>query len=94
MDYQLEGETIMTHVSEQLNDILAELVSARDNEIMMASEVGCQYITDHNDRDAWRDLDRRVNKLAHAWDKMIARVEKWQVEAERIENSCDNFYGD
>lgn len=84
----------MNHISTQLQDILDELVSSRDNEIMMAQECGSQYITDHNDKEAWRALDRDVTRLSRAWDKMIAQVEKWQAAAEKIENSCENFYGD
>lgn len=84
----------MDHISEVISDLRAEMVKARDNEIMMAQECGIQYITDHNDREAWRALDREVNRLARAWDKMIAKLEKWQAEAEKIENACENFYGD
>lgn len=84
----------MEHVSKTLNDLRNELFKARDSEIMAAQECGAQYITDHNDKAAWRDLDRSVNALARAWDKMIAKLEKWIKEAEAIESSVENFYGD
>lgn len=84
----------MKHVSQVLNQMHEELSKARDNEVSMASECGAQYITDHNDRDAYRRLDREVNTLARAWDKMIAKLEKWEQEALKIENQPENFYGD
>ncbi len=84
----------MDHVSETLNDLREAMVKARDNEISTASEVLAQYVTDHNDKDAYRQIDRQVNQLAKAWDKMIARLEKWGSEAEKIESSCEGFYGD
>jgi hypothetical protein len=84
----------MEHVSDTLNELRASLIKARDNEISMASEVLGQYVTDHNDRVAYRAIDRQVNQLAKAWDRMIAKLEKWEVEAQRIEGSCESFYGD
>lgn len=81
------------HVSSQLKEMRDDLFKRRDNEVTMAHEVGSQYITDHNDAAAWRDLDRSTNRLARAWDKMIARLDKWIIEAEKIEASADNFYG-
>lgn len=82
------------HVSNALINLRAELFQARDNEISVASEVLSQYITDHTDKQAYKDIDRQVNRLAKAWDKMIAKLDKWAAEAEAIEASCDNFYGD
>lgn len=84
----------MQHVSEALREMRDELNKARDNEISMTDECLSQYITDHNDRHSWQRKDRTVNRLARAFDKMIARLDKWQAEAEVIERSCDNFYGD
>jgi hypothetical protein len=84
----------MEHVSDTLNELRTALVSARDNEISMASEVLGQYVTDHNDRAAYRRIDRQVNQLAKSWDRMIARLEKWETEAIKIESSCEGFYGD
>lgn len=40
------------HVSAALQRMRDELVRRRDIEIACAHEVGSQYITDHNDRDA------------------------------------------
>jgi prefoldin subunit 5 len=84
----------MEHISQQLQVMRDALYKARDNEVSMASECGSQYITDHNDADAYRELDKSVNRLARAWDKMIAKLDKWTEEANKIEASCDNFYGD
>lgn len=84
----------MEHVSTTLSTMRAELYAARDNQISMASEVAGQYVTDHNDRDAYRAIDREVTRLARAWDRMIACLDKWEAEAKRIEASCENFYGD
>lgn len=84
----------MTHVSDALNELRNELFAARDNEIQEAQFVGSQYITDHNNAQAYKDLDKRVNALARAWDRMIAKLEKWHDEAAKIENSTDSFYGD
>jgi hypothetical protein len=84
----------MTHVSDTLNQLREELVKSRDSEISMASEVMGQYVTDHNDAGAYREIDREVNRLAKAWDRMIAKLEKWEAEAVKIEGGCENFYGD
>ena len=84
----------MEHVSDTLSDLREALYRARDNEISMASECGSQYITDHNDTQAYRDLDREVNRLARAWDRMITKLDKWHDEAVKIEGACENFYGD
>lgn len=82
------------HVSEYLADTLADMRARRDNEIAMADEVLGQYITDHNDSRAYREKEAQVNRLARAWDRMIAKLEKWEAEARKIEGSCENFYGD
>ena len=84
----------MEHVSAVLADLLQTMQQNRDSEIMTASEAAGQYVTDHNDKAAYRAIDREVNRLAKAWDKMIARLDKWQQEAERIESEASNFYGD
>lgn len=83
----------MTHISEQLADIHAELLKNRDNEVSIAQEVLVQYITDPCAQ-AYRDVDRQVNALARAYDRMIASVAKWEASARKIEQSCENFYGD
>jgi hypothetical protein len=86
----------MEHVSDMLKAKRQELFDARDGEIQMASEVLGQYVTDHNDKSAYREIDRKVNKLARAWDKMIALLDKAIERAEAIEQKSDdfNFYGD
>lgn len=84
----------MEHVSDTLSELREALSKARDNEISTASEVLGQYVTDHNDTAAYRRIDRQVNQLAKAWDRMLARLEKWETEAQKIEASCENFYGD
>lgn len=81
-------------VSTTLTTLRDELIARREHEISMAAEVLGQYVTDHNDRDAYKEIDRQVNRLAKAWDKMIAKLERWSAEAESIEASADNFYGD
>jgi uncharacterized membrane protein YccC len=83
----------MTNVSETLADLLAELRKHRDNEISMASEVLVQYLTDHNDKAAYRAIDKQVNALVKSWDKMDAFLEKAIAQAEKIEAGCENFYG-
>jgi hypothetical protein len=84
----------MDHVSEVLAQLRDELISNRDDEISIASEVACQYVTDHNDTAAYRAIDREVNRLAKAWDRMIAMLDKAVIQAVKIEGSCENFYGD
>jgi hypothetical protein len=83
----------MEHVANSLRTLLSELRDNRDSEISMASEVLAQYVTDHRDRDAYRDNDRQVARLARAWDRMIALLERTVDKAERIEGGCENFYG-
>jgi hypothetical protein len=60
----------------------------------MAADVAGQYVTDHNDKEAYRAIDREVNRLAKAWDRMITLLDKTIAKAEAIEGSCENFYGD
>jgi hypothetical protein len=84
---------VTTKIAEALCALRAEIASARDNEIMTASEVLSQYVTDHNDKAAYRENDRQVVRLAKAWDKMIDMLDKAAVKARDIENSCENFYG-
>lgn len=52
------------------------------------------YIDDHNDKSQWRAKDQQVARLVKAWERMIKKLEDWGDEAERIEASADNFYGD
>jgi hypothetical protein len=83
----------MEHVSDQLYEILADLRKNRDSEVSMAGEVAVQYL-DHYDKPAYREIDRQVAQLARSWDRMIRLVEKTAVAAEKIEASCEGFYGD
>lgn len=84
----------MEHVSTMLKAKRDELFAARDNELMTASEVLTQYVTDHNDREAYRNIDREVNQLARAWDAMIKLLDQMIEKAEKIEAKATNFYGD
>ena len=84
----------MEHVTETLSGILEELRKNRDNEISTTAEVLGQYVTDHSDKQAYKNIDRQVNQLARAWDRMIALLERTVTPAEKIEGSCENFYGD
>lgn len=84
----------MRHVSNIIRELRETLQANRDSEVSMAGEVLCQYITDHNDASAYRAIDRQVTQLARSWDRMITKLKKWEAEAERIETSCENFYGD
>ena len=81
-------------VSEQLHEMLATFEANRDNEVSMLAEVLPQYVTDHNDRDAYRRIDRQVNALSRALDKMIKLLATARDKAEAIESSVDSFYGD
>jgi hypothetical protein len=84
----------MTHVTAALDELLDELRANRDSEVATLAEVLPQYVTDHNDREAYKDIDRRVNALAQVWDKMIALLERTSKRAAEIEASVDSFYGD
>jgi len=84
----------MEHISTALESIADVLRNNRDNEVTLAGDVLVQYIIDHHDKAAYRAVDRQVNALARAWDRMIAKLDKWAEEARKIEGSCDNFYGD
>lgn len=79
--------------STTLLDLLNQLRAQRDSEVSMAAEVLPQYVTDHNNKAAYRQIDRQVNALARAWDRMIALIERTQLAAEKIEASCENFNG-
>ena len=82
------------HVSEVLKQMAEDLYKRRDNEVMMASEILPQYVTDHNDTAAYRAIDKQVTRLARSWDRMIALLRKTAEQAAKIEASCENFYGD
>ena len=81
-------------VGEELAAILETFRSQRDNEVSILAEVLSQYVQDHRDTAAYRDIDRQVNAFACGLDKMIGRLAKWQAEAEKIEGAVENFYGD
>lgn len=81
-------------VSQTLAEMRLELSRRKNQEVCMASEVRMQYITDHKDKAAYRRADAEVNKLAKAWDKMIAKLEIWEQQATAVESSCEGFYGD
>lgn len=83
----------MEHVSTELARLACELATRRDGEIATASEVLTQYITYPN-ASAYREVEQQVNALARSWDRMIAKLDKWREEAEKIEASVMNFYGD
>lgn len=82
------------HVSQMLNQALDELRANRDNELSMYGEVLSQYVTNHNNKSAYRENDRKVNKLAKAFDRMERFLERAAKQAEAIELSADNYYGD
>ena len=84
----------MIHISEMLEAKAAELRKERDSEVMMASEVAVQYISNSQDREAFKRADREATKLAKAWDQMIALLERAAQRAFEIEQKCENFYGD
>jgi len=84
----------MEHVSEVLESLITDLRKNRDNEVCTAGEVLVQYITDHSDKEAYREVDRQVTRLARAWDLMIAHLERSLARAVVIEGKCENFYGD
>jgi hypothetical protein len=84
----------MEHIAERLAAMVAELRERRDWEVVMAAEGAGQYVQDHRDAAAYRQIDRQVDALAKAWDRMIALLEKTGAQAQKIEASCENFYGD
>jgi hypothetical protein len=84
----------LPNVSASLEEMLDRFQRDRDNEISALAEVLPQYIQDHNDRAAYREVDRQVNALAKALDRMIAFLRKSVKQADAIEKSVENFYGD
>lgn len=80
-------------VSELLEQLAEDFFKRRDYELMAAQDA-YQYITDHRDRAAFREVDRQINALARAWDRMIDKLQKWAKEARAIERSVPSFYGD
>lgn len=84
----------MEHISTVLSSVLDDLRANRDSEVMMLAETLPQYATDHNDKAAYRDIDRQVNALARAWDRMISLVEQTVPKVQKIETSVVSFYGD
>lgn len=85
--------TELPRVSETLEKMADMLYRARDREVSMAAEVLVQYITDPSPA-AYRSVDRQVNALARAFDRLISKCQTWAKEAQKIENSVENFYGD
>ena len=84
----------MERVSEKIQRMLEVFRCERDGELSMAEEVLCQYVTDHNDKAAYRAIDRQVNALAKAFDRMEKLLTDTIAKADKIENSVENFYGD
>ena len=84
----------LPRVSETIGEMLDTFRQRRDWEVSGLAEVLPQYVTDHNDRQAYRDIDQQVNALARALDKIIDRLGKWQAEAVKIESSVECFYGE
>jgi len=93
-NYPANGYLVMEHVSARLLAMANDLGKARDNEVSMAQEVLGQYVQDHRDKDAYRQIDRQVNALARAWDRMEFLLRKSAERAEAIEARAENFYGD
>lgn len=81
-------------VSDTLGEMLKTFTARCGEEVCEFGSVLVQYITDHNDKAAFRRVDRNVAKLSRAFDRMIAKLTKWQAEALKIEQSVENFYGD
>jgi hypothetical protein len=85
----------LPHVSETIESMLTDFRLLRDREIEGLAFVLPQYVADHNDKQAYRDIGRQVNQLARSLDRMIAALTQWQKKAKAIEQSCEkNFYGD
>jgi hypothetical protein len=84
----------VTSTVETLETLLAELRKNRDSEISMADEVMVQFITDHNDKAAFREKDRAIAKLASAYDRMEALLVRTLKQAEKIESSCYSYTGE
>ncbi len=85
---------IQEHISTVLEELAAELSKRKDSEVEGLSFVLPQYVADHNDKAAYRAIDKQVNALAKAYDRMIALIEKTAKQAQVIEQSVDSFYGD
>jgi flagellar motility protein MotE (MotC chaperone) len=90
----METIQVLPHVSDELAEMLRVFRERRDSEVSELAYVLPQYVTDPDDKQAYRDIDRQVNALARAFDRMIAKLEKWQAEAEKIEASVTCFYGE
>jgi uncharacterized protein YukE len=51
-------------------------------------------VQSHHDAHAYRQIEKNCNALARALDRMIEKLNKWEGEARKIEQSVENFYGD
>ena len=90
----MSTSTQITRISDALHAMSVDLASRRDSEVQELSFVLPQYVTDHNDKQAYRDIDKQVNALARAYDRLISLLEKTSTQSRRIESSVDSFYGD
>jgi hypothetical protein len=81
--------------SERLRELAIETDKMREQEVTLAEEVLPQYIIDHNDREAWRDVDRQVNALNRQWEKLVSVIEKAADAVRKIESDPNvNLYGE
>lgn len=62
----------MDHISETLQSLANDLRQRKDSEVSELAFVLPQYVQDHNDTAAYRAIDKQVNALARAYDRMIA----------------------
>ncbi len=84
----------LPNVTDTITQLLEEFRAKRDSEIDALSFVLPQYVTDHNDTAAYRNIDKQVNQLAKGLDRMIALLEKTAIQSAKIEGSVENFYGE
>lgn len=80
-------------ISDILNDLASDVDDKGDEEVSLLSEVLPQYVQDHNDAAAYRDIDRQVNALSRAYQRIVTKITKCADDVKKIEKSID-IYGE
>ena len=82
----------MVNVIERLKELRDQVSNERDSELEGLAYVLPQYVTDHRDRTAYRQIDRQCNALARAIDRTIAVLDRAIADVEKAEGKINSEF--